>query len=74
MLKGISIFASGSLIGAVIDYVSTISLNNIFGVDPAVALGLSMILSSCIVFLFHRHITFPKRTETPVTGFSSSSP
>ncbi|MGB3899381.1 MAG: GtrA family protein [Mesorhizobium sp.] len=60
MLKRISIFASGSLIGAVIDYVSTISLNNVFGVDPAVALGLSMTLSSCVVFLFHRHITFPE--------------
>lgn len=60
MLKRISIFASGSLIGAVIDYVSTMSLNKIFGVDPAVALGLSMILSSCVVFLFHRHLTFPE--------------
>ena len=58
MLKRISLFASGSVIGAAIDYLATLILSHWMMLDPALALGLSMIISATVVFLFHRRITF----------------
>ena len=58
MLKRISLFASGSVIGAAIDYVTTIILSEWISMDPAVALGLAMIISASVVFWYHRRVTF----------------
>lgn len=58
MLKRFSLFASGSTIGAAIDYVVTLTATDWLGLDPAYALGLAMIISASVVFLFHVRITF----------------
>lgn len=58
MLKRFSLFASGSAIGAAIDYVVTLVATSWIKLDPAFALGLAMIISASVVFFFHDHITF----------------
>ncbi|MEM5471343.1 GtrA family protein [Hoeflea sp. AS60] len=63
MLKRLSLFASGSVIGAVIDYVVTLALSRWANLDPAVALGLSMIISASVVFRFHSRITFDEAND-----------
>ncbi len=63
MLRRLSLFASGSVIGAVIDYVVTLALSRWANLDPAVALGLSMIISASVVFRFHSRITFDEAND-----------
>lgn len=58
MLKRFSLFASGSTIGAAIDYAVTLTATSWLGLDPAFALGLAMIISASVVFLFHIRVTF----------------
>jgi putative flippase GtrA len=58
MLRRLSLFASGSVIGAVIDYVATLGLSGWLKLDPAIALALAMIISASVVFRFHSRITF----------------
>ncbi len=58
MLKRFSLFSSGSAIGAVIDYVVTLTASSWLAWEPAYALGLAMIISASIVFVFHNCITF----------------
>jgi putative flippase GtrA len=63
MLRRLSLFASGSVIGAVIDYVATLAISRWTNLDPAVALGLSMIISASVVFRFHSRITFDEAND-----------
>nr|WP_290774356.1 GtrA family protein [Hoeflea sp.] len=58
MLRRISLFASGSVIGTVIDYGVTLGLSEWLRLDPALALALSMIVSATVVFRFHSRVTF----------------
>lgn len=63
MLKRLSLFASGSVIGAVIDYVMTLGLSQWMKLDPAIALALAMIISASVVFCFHSRITFDEAND-----------
>ena len=63
MLRRLSLFASGSVIGAVIDYVVTLGLSQWLKLDPAIALALSMIISASVVFRFHSRITFDEAND-----------
>ena len=63
MLKRLSLFASGSVIGAVIDYVMTLVLSQWMKLDPAIALALAMIISASVVFCFHSRITFDEAND-----------
>jgi putative flippase GtrA len=63
MLRRLSLFASGSVIGAVIDYVVTLGLSQGMGLDPAIALALAMIISASVVFRFHSRITFHEAND-----------
>ena len=63
MLRRLSLFAGGSVIGAVIDYVVTLALSRWANLDPAVALGLSMIISASVAFRFHSRITFDEAND-----------
>lgn len=58
MLKRFSLFASGSSIGAVIDYLITLTVTSQLGFDPSYALALAMIISASFVFFFHTRVTF----------------
>ena len=58
MLRRISLLASGSVIGTVIDYGVTLGLSEWLRLDPALALALSMIVSATVVFRFHSRVTF----------------
>jgi putative flippase GtrA len=58
MLRKFSLFASGSVIGAAIDYLATLALAKWMSLDPAIALALTMIISASVVFRFHSRITF----------------
>jgi len=58
MLRRMSLFASGSIIGAAIDYVATLAISRGANLDPAFALGLSMFISASVVYGFHSRITF----------------
>ncbi|WP_176086470.1 GtrA family protein [Martelella sp. HB161492] len=57
-VKRYIVFGGGSLLGAVIDYLGTLALNDGFGLPPAVALGFMMIISATVVFYYHHRITF----------------
>ena len=63
MLRRLSLFASGSVIGAVIDYVMTLGLSQWMKLDPAIALALAMIISASVVFRFHSRITFHEAND-----------
>jgi len=63
MLRRLSLFASGSVIGAVIDYAVTLGLSEWLKLDPAIALALSMIISASVVFRFHSRITFDEAND-----------
>ena len=63
MLRKMSLFASGSVIGATIDYLATLAINHWLDLDPSLALGLSMIISATVVFAFHRRITFHEASD-----------
>lgn len=63
MLKRISLFASGSVIGASIDYVATLAISRWMNLDPAIALALSMVISASVVFRFHSRITFDEAND-----------
>ncbi|MEM5494697.1 GtrA family protein [Hoeflea sp. AS16] len=63
MLRKFSLFASGSVIGAVIDYISTLALARWMDLDPAIALALTMIISATVVFRFHSRITFHEAND-----------
>lgn len=63
MLKRLSLFASGSVIGAVIDYAMTLGLSQWMELDPAIALALAMIISASVVFCFHSRITFDEAND-----------
>jgi len=63
MLKRLSLFASGSVIGAVIDYAMTLGLSQWMKLDPAIALALAMIISASVVFCFHSRITFDEAND-----------
>jgi len=63
MLRRLSLFASGSVIGAVIDYVMTLGLSQGMNLDPAIALALAMIISASVVFRFHSRITFHEAND-----------
>lgn len=54
----IAVFASGSVAGAMIDYLATLAISNYLAVSPVVSLAISMIISASAVFLFHEFITF----------------
>ncbi len=69
MLKRFSLFAGGSTIGAAIDYVVTLAATGWLGLDPALALGLAMIVSASVVFLFHVRITFEDATSNIVRRY-----
>lgn len=49
--------------GAAIDYVVTLAASRWMNLEPAVALGLSMVISASAVFLFHSHITFDESKD-----------
>ncbi|QNQ64371.1 GtrA family protein [Brucella sp. 6810] len=63
MFKRFPIFVGGSAIGAVIDYVVTLSASNYINLYPAVALALAMLISGSVVFFFHIRITFQYSTH-----------
>ncbi|WP_417414156.1 GtrA family protein [Hoeflea sp.] len=63
MLRKFSLFASGSVIGAAIDYISTLALARWMDLDPAIALALTMIISATVVFRFHSRITFHEAND-----------
>nr|WP_273795113.1 GtrA family protein [Brucella intermedia] len=62
MLKQFPLFASGSAIGAIVDYVVTLFASHHLDLCPAVALALSMIISGTTVFFFHVHLTYRDTT------------
>lgn len=62
MLKRFPLFASGSAIGAVIDYVVTLFSSHYLDLYPAVALAIAMIVSGSTVFFFHVRITYRDTT------------
>lgn len=57
-LKRFGLFAGGSALGALVDYLATLALTQLFGISPAFALGLAMLLSATGVFFWHEHVTF----------------
>ncbi|WP_170295198.1 GtrA family protein [Paracoccus aestuariivivens] len=57
-LKKYGIFASGSAMGAVVDYAITMLAAKFLGMSPELALGLAMLFSATAVFFWHDHITF----------------
>lgn len=57
-LKQYGIFAGGSGIGAVIDYVVTLLAVRWLSLWPEAALGLAMLISATVVFFWHDHVTF----------------
>jgi putative flippase GtrA len=63
MLRKFSLFASGSVIGAAIDYLATLALAKWMSLDPAIALALTMIISASVVFRFHSRITFHEAND-----------
>lgn len=63
MLRKFSLFASGSVIGAAIDYLVTLVLARWTSLDPAIALALTMIVSATVVFRFHSRITFQEAND-----------
>ena len=63
MLRKFSLFASGSVIGAAIDYLATLALARWTSLDPAIALALTMIVSATVVFRFHSRITFHEAND-----------
>ena len=63
MLRKFSLFASGSVIGAAIDYLATLALARWMSLDPAIALALTMIISATVVFRFHSRITFHEAND-----------
>lgn len=63
MLKFLPLFASGSLLGAIIDYAVTLSANHWMNLYPAAALALAMIISGTCVFFFHARITYKYSEE-----------
>ncbi|WP_345774337.1 GtrA family protein [Brucella tritici] len=63
MLKRFPLFVSGSAMGAVIDYVVTLTASDVLHFRPAVALALAMIISGSVVFFFHVRVTFKYSTE-----------
>ncbi|MDH6234957.1 putative flippase GtrA [Mesorhizobium soli] len=69
MLKRFSIFAGGSTIGAAIDYVVTLAATSWLKLDPALALGLAMIISASVVFFFHDRVTFRGATSNVVRRY-----
>lgn len=64
-----SLFASGSAIGAAIDYMATLAISGWTGLEPAIALGLSMIVSASVVFWFHSRITFGEAGDNPLRRY-----
>ena len=63
MLRKFSLFASGSVIGAAIDYLATLALARWMSLDPAIALAVTMIFSATVVFGFHSRITFREAND-----------
>lgn len=63
ILKRFPLFVSGSAMGAVIDYVVTLTASDFLHLQPAAALALAMIISGSVVFLFHVRVTFKYSTE-----------
>lgn len=63
MLRKFSLFASGSVIGATIDYLVTLALARWMSLDPAIALAVTMIISATVVFRFHSRITFHEAND-----------
>lgn len=57
-MKRYIVFGGGSLLGACIDYVGTLALNDALAIAPWVALGLVMFLSATVVFAYHERVTF----------------
>lgn len=49
--------------GAVIDYVVTLTASDFLHLEPAAALALAMIISGAVVFFFHVRVTFKYATE-----------
>lgn len=62
MLKRFPLFASGSAIGAAIDYLVTLFASHYLALFPAVALAIAMIISGSAVFFFHVRITYRDTT------------
>lgn len=58
MLKKYSLFASGSALGAVVDYIVTLAAVRLFAIPAELALGLAMLISATAVFFWHGHVTF----------------
>ncbi len=58
MLKRFPVFIGGSAMGAVIDYVVTLSASDVLHLPPTVALALAMVASGSLVFFFHDRVTF----------------
>lgn len=63
ILKRFPLFVSGSAMGAVIDYVVTLTASDFLHLQPAIALALAMIISGSVVFFFHVRVTFKYSTE-----------
>ena len=57
------IFGVGSTLGAVIDYLITLTGVQYFYLPPTWSLGLAMLVSSSVVFIFHEVLTFQKKKE-----------
>ena len=57
-MKRYIVFGGGSLLGACIDYVGTLALNEALEIAPWIALGLAMFLSATVVFVYHERVTF----------------
>lgn len=62
MLKRFPRFASGSAIGAVIDYIVTLCSSHYLNLYPSVALAIAMVISGSTVFFFHVRITYGDTT------------
>lgn len=58
ILKKYSLFAGGSALGAVVDYIVTLAAVRLFAIPPELALGLAMLISATAVFFWHGHVTF----------------
>lgn len=57
-IRKYGLFAGGSALGAVVDYVVTLTAVRLLAIQPELALGLAMLISATAVFFWHGHVTF----------------
>ena len=57
-LRQYGLFIGGSALGAAVDYAVTLTAVRVAGLDPALGLGLAMLLSASAAFFWHQRLTF----------------